>query len=153
MKKIILFAASLFSIVAQANIGLAMGTLAIGPCYVQSSNSKDFSKALRRMNGEAVTGYYLGRLLGELDPRVLGDGGILVIGNQDDGHIAIYEAGEDAPLVREIVGNANNDLNLIAVKKSCLKAVRTSSRQSSMIGDLMIEVLKLAPAKKYYEVK
>lgn len=133
MKTLLMLSGLLLSVTqAQANIGLALGTVVKSECYIQASNQKDFAKTTGQLNArDYIVGGVRDSLLGELDPRALGDGGLLNV-ETTKGNYLIYEAGEEAPLTSAISEQAEKGLRIIAIKKACLTAVTKRTQRDEM---------------------
>ncbi|MCB9091310.1 MAG: hypothetical protein H6621_10275 [Halobacteriovoraceae bacterium] len=90
-------------------------------------------------------------LAGELDPYVLGDGGLLVFSEVfGSGHIVIYEVNEEAPYANALKEHASTPSAklLITVRKDCLE--EASEEQIEVMTHLSEDVLGFAPAETFY---
>lgn len=129
-------------------------TVVATDCYTQTNDEKELNKLIEEVSERRlVVGQVIDSLIGELDPNVLGDGGLLVISTSDYGNITLFEADEDASQIRSIQENADKGLKQIAVRKACLTWLRPTSRKANVMDELTTDVLNLEGSARFYEFR
>lgn len=104
------------SLVCVVVVGLFSGVALANNCIDTKGNPKTHIP-VRVMNAIAA----------ELDPFVLGDGGLMVFADPiSNKRIVVYERGEAAPYTRDMIDLANRGV-MVTLKKSCLASVRDRS--------------------------
>jgi len=103
-----------------------------GECYIQASSQKRLERALQtEKDKKAIVGQVKDILFGELDPVVLGDGGLILIESRGTSHL-IFESDELALIASQIRNNKDQKLNHVALFESCLEPVRSKRRRTEM---------------------
>ena len=106
-------------------------------------------------NGGSAKTHVLARfensLTGELDPFVLGDGGLLVFSNPFTNHrMVIHEDIESAPYATKLKPYAGRNL-ILGIRKDCLSRVRSRQKMATM-EDLKRRVLGIRGKSTYFEL-
>lgn len=97
----------------------------------------------RQIMDQFVIGQYRETLIGELDPQILGDGGLLIL-STPEGNVAVYSPIEGAELLTKVAYNKTKlAMPFVAFEKFCLKELAQNSDTTLAIGDLTESVLKL----------
>lgn len=93
---------------------------------------------------------FVDSLAGELDPNVLGDGGLLIFANPfTNEQTAILETDERAPFAHSLKRYAQQGL-LVTIKKSCLKPV--SAAQARAMNGLKSQALRIKGTASAYRI-
>jgi hypothetical protein len=95
-------------------------------------------------------------LKGELDPHVLGDGGLMAFQDALDSKIiVVYEPGEEAPyttiIEEEYRSPDPRQRYLLMIKKDCLK--KATRREASTMQELQEGVLRIPGNGDYYRLE
>ncbi len=127
------------------------GNLASGNCYVQAKNIKYFSNALHGLTeNDVIFGAVRDTLVGELDPNVLGDGGLTAI-QTNSGTYLVFESNESAFMTSTIQQNAKRGLKVIAILKSCLNPVKAQN-QKKVMRSLAQNIMSIPGPFKYLKL-
>lgn len=106
-------------------------------CVIVHNEPARFASMLKLNNSEVITGRALATLAGELDPMVLGDGGLIAV-DLGDKRLLVYETNESAEVAMKVNSLLGKKFSYIELNKSCLAPVTNKLQIITMSSKLVI---------------
>ena len=102
-----------------------------GECYVQAASAAELQRALPVRPRGYLTGILTDVMAGELDPFILGNGGLVSL-ETAQGSFLIFEASRDYPMTQHLRQNRESGLFHVALDRICVSSIRSRRQQDEM---------------------